>query len=358
MKKIGIDARLYFQTGVGVYLRNLLYYLQKSNANFIFFVYVLKDDSSKINFKNKNFIKREVTSRWHTLSEQISFLRDIKKDDLDLIHFTYFGYPAFYKRKFIATIHDLTPVVFKTGKASTRNQLIFNLKHLVFEKIILSSQIKNSFTIITPTNSVKKQIVGHYGDKYQRKITPIYEGVNYELLKAQENSQLEKKFNNFFLYVGNFYPHKNCENLIQAFSHIKENVNLVLVGPNDFFAAKVKDLVKKLNQEKRIFFHHNPKIEDFVFFYKGARALVHPSLSEGFGLPLVESIYFNLPIIASNIEVFQEILGDKYLKFDPNNIENIKNKIENFLNNRPKIIYENSFERMTKETLEIYKKSL
>ena len=63
------------------------------------------------------------------------------------MHFTYFGYPVFYRRKFIATVHDLTPLLFKTGKASTKNPLIYGIKHFFF-KHILRSQIENAVSTL------------------------------------------------------------------------------------------------------------------------------------------------------------------------------------------------------------------
>src|SRR4030043_350507 len=109
MKKIGIDARLYSQTGVGVYIRNLLYFLnQIETKEIIFYVYLLDQDFEKINFKNKNFIKKRANYYWHTFDEQTGFLKTLNKDNLDLMHFTYFGFPILYKKKYLATIHDLT----------------------------------------------------------------------------------------------------------------------------------------------------------------------------------------------------------------------------------------------------------
>lgn len=361
MKKIGIDARLYFQTGVGVYIRNLLFYLQKiSIRNFIFYIYLMKEDFAKVTFKDKNFIKRQANFRWHTLSEQTKFLNVLRQDNLDLAHFTYFGYPIFYRKKFITTIHDLTPILFKTGRASTKNPIIFSLKHFAFKNMVLSNQIKNSSMIITPTHTIKKQLITIFGEKYAKKIIPIYEGVNYELINKKKEKQIDKKKeNNFFLYVGNFYPHKNVERLIQAFSRIESDIKLFLVGPNDFFTKRLFQLINQLKQEKRVIFFANPKPKDFVFFYKNAEALIHPSLSEGFGLPLVESMQFDLPIIASNIEVFKEILDDRYLSFNPYDAEDIKNKIEHFLKEKPTFNYKEllkrySFEKMAEKTLEIY----
>ncbi len=364
MKKIGIDARLYFQTGVGVYLRNFLYNLQKiSPQDFSFVVYVLKEDSAKITFTNKQFIKREVVDRWHTFGEQFGFFSEIKKDDLDLMHFTYFGYPIFYRKPFVATVHDLTPLLFKTGKSSTRNPLIYYLKHLAFQ-FVVTRQIKGAKYIIAPTKTIKSQITDIFGTQYAAKIYPIYEGLNRELLNRKENNLLAEKFKQpFFLYVSNFYPHKNVERLIMAFAELDQDAQLVLVGPDDYFADRTQQLIIKLKQEKKIILFHNPKIEDFVFFYKNAEALIHPSLAEGFGLPLIEAMHFDLPIIASNIDVFKEVLDDKCLSFNPNDVADVRRKITEFIERKQKFDYGDlikkySFAEMTKKTLEVYNKAI
>lgn len=100
-------------------------------------------------------------------------------------------------------------------------------------------------------------------------------------------------------------------------------------------------------------------IQDLIYFYKNAKALIHPSLSEGFGLPLIEAAYFNCPVIASDIRVFQELLDDNYLAFNPNDTDDIVEKINSFIEKKPKFDYKNiidkySFEKMTDETMKIY----
>lgn len=377
MHKIGIDARLLGQTGVGVYLLNLLYYLERIvKDESLFYVYVLDENYDKIQFKNKLFIKKAVTYRWHTFAEQIGFARILFQDNLDLVHFTYFSYPVLYRKKFVATVHDVTPLLFKTGKASTKNRLLYEIKQKTF-KFVISQQVKNASAIIVPTKTVKKQLTEIFGKSTEKKIIPIYEGVDYELIQtAQRHPELvsgsETRFRNefgmtegkpFFIYVGNFYPHKNVERLILAISKIGQDVKLVLVGPDDFFAKRLLQLINKLKLQSKIFFFHNPTKEDLVFFYKNALALIHPSLSEGFGLSLIESAYFNLPMIASNIPVFKEILDDRYISFDPKNPEDIASKIKKFLLEKnkfdySKIIHKFSFEKMTKEISRLYNKIL
>lgn len=358
MKRVGIDARLISQTGVGRYIQNLLYYLPEDNQ-LTFYIYLLKNEFNKINFNKKNFIKKEADFFWHSFSEQIGFLKTILADPIDLMHFTYFSYPILYRRKFIATVHDLTPLIFRTGKASSKNILIYKFKHFFFRQI-LSAQIKNSRAIITPSKSVKKQIVEYYGKGLEEKIFPIYEGIDYHLIKTKENISLKKKFlKPFFIYVGNFYPHKNIENLLTAFTSIKSNLKLIMLGPDDYFAKRLIQSIKRMKQNHRIVIYNNPTREDFVFFYKNALALIHPSFSEGFGLPLIEASYFNCPVIASDIPVFNEILGSCFIKFNPYGIEDIKNKIEIFIKkpikfNLTKILKRYSFKKMAIQTTKLY----
>lgn len=331
-KLIGIDARLYFQTGVGVYIRNFLHYLQLySPESYRFNVYVLEKDSDQIHFQNPNFIKREVASRWHTIAEQFVFNRILMNDNLDLMHFTYFSYPVLYSRPFIATIHDVTPLLFKTGKASTLPSVMYEFKHKVFG-FILKQQVVRSQAIITPTQAVKNQLIDIYGTKYADKISVLYEGVNYEFFNAVENDDLKKQYKKpFFLYVGNFYPHKNVDLLVQAFHQLgRPDIELILAGPSNFFSGRLENYIAT-NNIPNVRMYHPSFPGDLLFLYKNARALINPSLSEGFGLPIVEAAYCGCPIIASNIDVFKEILGDHYTSFNPHSSESLTETLSQFL---------------------------
>lgn len=364
MKKIGIDARLYSQTGVGTYLRNFIHELSVHPPKDItFFLYILPSDEKKLLPLPPNFIIRKAPYLWHSFSEQFAFLNILNGDHLDLMHFTYFGYPILYRRKFIATVHDLTPLLFKTGKASTKNPLIYCIKHFFF-KLILHSQIENAVSIITPTETVKNQIVRVYGSHLKDKIVPLHEGVGYELAQTKENESLKSRYQKpFFIYVGNFYPHKNVKRLVEAFAGIKAGCQLILIGPLDYFASSTLQYIKQFKMEDRIVIVDNATTPDLVFFYKHAQALIHPSLSEGFGLPIIEAAYFNLPIIASNIPVFQELLKGRYVSFNPHDTADMQNKIANFISHPSKSDYGSilelySFKTMTQQTLSLYHDTL
>lgn len=361
MKKLGIDARLYRQTGVGVYIRNLLINLEKEISKDIqVYIYLTTRDFDSVEFTSKQFIKRKADFLWHGFKEQTTFLKTLFADKLDLMHFTYFSYPILYRRDFISTIHDLTPYLFKTGRASTKGPLFYALKYYFFVRV-LKAQIKNAKAIITPTKAVKKEILTHFGNQFEKKIFPIYEGVNEEIKHTKESRELKKKFTkDFFVYIGNFYPHKNVSKLIGGFAKVTEDVTLVLAGPDDFFAKGLTDRIHELDQEKRVVLFKNPTLSDLVFFYKHAKGLINPSLSEGFGLPILEAAYFNCPVLGSNIEVFQEVLERRYSSFNPYYESDITRTISSVIKNPPhfnnsSLLEKYSFEKMTKETAELYK---
>ena len=73
--------------------------------------------------------------------------------------------------------------------------------------------------------------------------------------------------------------------------------------------------------------------------FNNVMAFIFPSLYEGFGLPLIEPIYLNCPVIFSDIKIFTEINGDFAEYFDPKNKENIINSVE-------KVVYSNEYSKM------------
>ncbi len=323
--KIGIDARLLNETGVGKYIRNLIKGLE------------LLD-------KKNQYIIYTPNVPWHSFSEQLIMPILFLKDRLDFVHIPYFNVPIFYPGKFIVTIHDLTILHFDTGKASTLPLPLYKLRRLGYW-IALFIGLHRAVKIIAVSETTKKEIIDHFHINPD-KIIVTYEGVD-PLLPTGKRIIKEP----YFLYVGNAYPHKNLEILIGA-----TPIQLVLVGKQDFF-------YNKLPHNRKIVLFGEASEGELQNLYKNATALVFPSLMEGFGLPGLEAMAVGTPVVCSDIPVFHEIYADAALYFDPKSEKDMKSKLElvqntdtrnNLIKKGFSQVKKYSWEKMARQTLVVF----
>lgn len=361
--RIGIDCRLWCETGVGRYIRNLILNLQKLDTKNEYVLFALSKDRERIELQNPRFRVVDTDIKWHTLGEQIKFPRILNQENLDLMHFPYFSIPIFYNRPFIMTIHDLIINHFSTGQASTLPGPIYSFKKLAY-KFVVNRSAKKAKKIIAVSNATKDEIVDHLKIN-NNKISVVYEGVNQQLSVTTHEVATKGKY---FLYVGNAYPHKNINRLLKAFKMLGREAKLIFVGREDYFYNKLRDEVGEMTLSLNVAFMQNATDEKLSSLYQNARALILPSLMEGFGLPALEAMANKCLVLASNIPALREICGDAAIYFDPYSVQDIAKKIKEanasdvscFDEKREKGLVRAKFfswEKMAKETLEIYESS-
>ncbi len=310
--RIGIDARLINETGVGRYIRNLIGGLARIDKKNSYVVFVR--DNSWIP-PNERWTKRIVGVPWHSIAEQLIMPWMFLTSRLDLVHIPYFNIPILYPGKMITTIHDLTILHFDTGKATTLPFVFYKLRRLGY-RVALAVGLRRVVKIIAVSQTTKNELIDHF-HLDRDKIIVTYEGVDKKIFKSTNRISLIKQ--PYFLYVGNAYPHKNLEILVEQSLPIK----IVLVGKMDYFYERLK----KSTVNKNVVFFGHATDEQLVNLYAHALALVFPSLMEGFGLPALEALALGCPVIASDIPVFHEILGDNVTYFDPRNPKDLKEKL-------------------------------
>ena len=362
--KIGIDARLWGQTGVGRYIRNLCINLEKIDKKNDYVLFVLDSDKEQISEKIKNEKWRIVPTKikWHSISEQLRFPKIIKKENVDLMHFPYqINVPILYNKPYIITIHDLVRHYFITGKASTNALWLYGFKMIGY-KTMINLAAKRANKIIAVSNSTKRDVMSRLGIS-DKKIEIIYEAVDD--FKSSQEEKVEIK--NYFLYVGNIYPHKNADFLIKAFNEFSKNNNtkLVFVGGSDKFYDKFKKDQRKLIDEKKIIVFENAPDELLYSLYKNAVCLVRPSLMEGFSLPPLEAMASKCLVLGSNISTHKEIFGDSIIYFDPYNAKDFIDKMgyvygldkktkERYIEKGINLAHNFSWEKTARQTLKIY----
>lgn len=273
------------------------------------------------------------------------------REKLDLIHFPHFNVPIFVPGKFVVTIHDLILTHFPTRRATTLSPVIYYLKNLAY-RLVIASAIRRAEKIITVSEFTKNDLISQFKVKPE-KIAVTYEGVA-NLAKGRDslfvtklnNKEILAQYhipNNFLLYVGNAYPHKNLEMLLKVFAKLlgrKPGLRLVLVGREDYFYSRIHDNARSLNlwQEGNanspVIFPGYISDAQLEILYQEACAYVFPSLYEGFGLPPLEAMARSCPVVSSDKASLPEILGDSVLYFDPENEDDMLEKIERLLNDR------------------------
>ncbi len=361
---LGIDARLWSQTGVGRYIRNLTINLSEIDKNNSYVLFVLKSDKKEVEEKIKNKEWKIVTAnlKWHSIKEQLRFPGIIKKEKVDLMHFPYFSIPVLYRKPYVVTIHDLIFHHYVSGASSTLPLWLLGFKVIAY-RIVVANAARVSRKIIAVSDFTKKDIVDTLKTN-KSKIEVIYEAAD----DLKNSGKKEEDIKNYFFYVGNVFAHKNVGLLLEAFknlSKIDPSLNLVFVGNNDFLYKKLKDHVKKNFKEGRVHFLENVSDERLSGLYRGAIALVRTSLMEGFSLPPLEALENNCLVLASDIPVHHEIFGDSIIYFDHYRSDDILSKMKYVLSldfqEKEKLIKKGvmqankySWKKTAQQTLRIY----
>lgn len=345
-----------------------IFYLQKYGGISSYFANIAKEliiNQKDINIScklHKNFNLKDLANIVdgymfyypHLLNNMVEkvnnfyFRKQIEIIKPNIIHYTYFN-NNFRKKKDIKKIincWDLTHEKFG--------------KNFEFKKI-KEKNFLEADKIICPSFTVKRDLLNYYKLDVD-KVHVTYFSSDFEI-----ELQKKKTLQNYILYVGSRSDYKNFEIFIKSFSlseKLKRDFDLIIFGGENPKLNGLKILEKyKIKRSKFKFIHGNN--DDLKFFYKNVRLFVYPSRYEGFGIPLIESMRMGCPILSSNGGALREVGGDGVTYFDPDNVEDIKFKLENFIYDDKKLIncinygYERckkySWQKCTNETYDVYK---
>src|SRR3989344_335736 len=376
--RIVIDARMWNESGIGRYLRNLIGQLQILDKKNDYYLLLLQKDYDVFEFQS-NFHKVAVDFRWYTINEKIKLPKVLNKIKPDLVHLPHFNVPIFYKGKFVVTIHDLIHQHFNFQRSTTHDPLTFKLKQFGYKQIFRNA-INKSSNILVPSNFVKDQLMNEWKVN-KNKIVTTYEGVDNEVsiigdkISKQKINKILDKFNiklpftakqepsGFIFYVGNAHPHKNIEGLIKSFLILRKNyqyLTLVLSGEDNYFWQRIRQEY----QYKDIIYTGRISDEELVALYKSAKCFVMPSFEEGFGVPILEAFQIGCPVVSSSGGSLKEVGDNAAIYFDPRSTDGIVEKIQMVLNSEEiskqliekgkERVKQFSWKKLAEQTMEVY----
>lgn len=321
--KIGIDCRMWNETGMGRYIRNTVSQLMElDNTN----EYVLFMKSEVIDTVEtpSNFKKVLADVPWHTFREQFILLYIFLKENLDLLHVPTPNMPVLYPKKFVVTIHDLTILRVKTGRATTLPYPLYLLKRLGF-RINLLFAIARASKIFTVSKFVKNDIANTF--KISASKIVLTPNAVEPAFKHKEDPYILEKYGikpPYLFYIGNAHPHKNLERLILAFQIVhrsNQNLSLVIAGKRTFFHKRLEAELASNSIKDYVLFPGFIDDADLPKLYSSAEAYVNPSMYEGFGIQLLEAFACGTKVISANTTSLPEIGNDIAYYFDPKNTE-------------------------------------
>lgn len=137
----------------------------------------------------------------------------------------------------------------------------------------------------------------------------------------------------YLLYVGGRHGYKNFKGLLYAFAAsawLRDNFRLICFGSGRFSGEELS-IIKALGLNEAKITHLGGGDDRLAALYKGAAAFVYPSKYEGFGIPPLEAMAMDCPVICSNASSIPEVVGDAGEYFDPYDVESIRGGIEHVL---------------------------
>jgi glycosyltransferase involved in cell wall biosynthesis len=311
-KKILIDCRMLYASGVGVNLRSVLTNLE-SDAMFI--LAGNPDEISTLSL-NINYTVKEFKHPIFSMKEQWFYFRHFNK--VDCIWFPHWNIPLFTFNRIpkIVTICD-TYHLDRKHEISLLNYLVARLflKRAVSQadKVVTISEFSKNkisenlkFNDVTVSKCGVPEIKKYYSE-YQRKKLNLPE--------------------NYFLFIGNNKPHKNLLKLVDVIDKIPD-MHLVIAGRMGGFRTQ-GNVFKVGSKEGSTLLNKVHIIDQFsdeekYCLIKNSRGLVMPSTYEGFGLPPLEAQDCGVVALVSDIPVMREIYGDSVLYFDPHSDADIR----------------------------------
>jgi len=239
----------------------------------------------------------------------LKFKKKLKK--YDVVHFTNYLMPLSIPKetKCVVTIHDLT--------AFSHPETLSFLHRLYF-RFIIKFSLKHADLILCISNTIKEEIINRFPKLVRKqKMDVIYCGLPYNSLPT-----LPPERDNTFLYVGTIEKRKNISLIISAFNLFlaksNSNYKLVLAGKMGLGSDEIIKEAKASPFSSQIIFTGYISDNKRDELYLNSGCLVFASLYEGFGIPQIESIYFGLPIILSDIPTNREITNNNGLYFKNN----------------------------------------
>jgi glycosyltransferase involved in cell wall biosynthesis len=318
--RIGIDAAWAGVVGTGTssYTRGLVSALA-SNESLELFLYFRSEDrltNPLFRIQSCNVHRRIVDGLGQPGRSLLSLAAAAARDGLDVFHSPGYFLPLWRGPK-VVTFHDVN--MFLQWDKWWRPGMRASWASLCAQTLI-SSRLASR---VLADSEFSACAIGKTLRIASSRIKVLHPGVDDVFFAPRHVStgmRERNDLNRYILSVGVLSPQKNLEGMVRAFSGLDDpELKFAIVGRKDgpYFDQVIAPLVRQLRLEQKVVCLGVVDQVDLVELYRGADAFLYPSFAEGFGLPPLEAMACDLPVVASNTSCLPEILGDAALLVDP-----------------------------------------
>lgn len=291
-------------------------------------------------------------ARWHGRSRALSTW--LQSNRLDLWHSTYYTLPDCWQGPVVITVYDLIyeryPQQYNTNYGNALRSRM--------RKAIMRADI-----VICISETTKKDVEEIYNIESSKiVVAPLAVSSEFETLAKKVSIKIWQR--PYLLYIGGRTGYKNFETVLTAYSRWpqRQQIDLYVVGPP--WTSEEKQKIQALKVTDKVHLETGVTDQKLIDIYIQAVAFVHPSLYEGFGLPLLEALSCGCPVVASNIPTSIEIVGKKAAYyFDPQDVNQLIDALDMavkngrsaaFLSQAHEVVANYSWQKTAKQTLEVY----
>lgn len=241
---------------------------------------------------------------------------------LDVVHSNNFRFPRDISAKKVVTIYDVC--FMDHPEYTTEANRLFCYKGTLDSMLFADK-------IIAISEYTKQRLMHFFPFVDDDKIEVVYCGNRDTLLKEEDNVHLLEKFSldkeNFWLSVGTIEPRKNYTTLLKAYKLYKESTSdyrkLCIAGGYGWMEENFKQKIADLDLEQDVVVTGYVSDAELSNLYRYCFAFVYPTWYEGFGLPVLEAMNFEKPVIASKVTSIPEIIGQSPALIMPNDVEGL-----------------------------------
>lgn len=343
--RIGIEGQRLFRKkkhGMDMVALELIKHLQEIDHENEYFIFVKPDEDSAVLKATSNFKIIELDGGPYPMWEQFALPKAAKKYNCDILHCTSNTAPFFTDIPLITILHDIIYMESSYLKILTSSASSYQKFGNIYRKLVVPQVVKKSKKIVTVSHFEKNRIGEFFGIKGNNKLEAIYNGVSEhfkEITNKEELQRVKSKYNlpeKYFFFLGNTDPKKNTRGTLKAFSDFlketKSDHKLVMLDYDQTELNKLLIDINDTNLINHIVLTGYVINTDLPAIYSQCDVFLYPSLRESFGIPMLEAMSCNVPVITSNTSSMPEIAGDAALIINPFNPDEITQGLIQILN--------------------------